>query len=183
METYIRTGIITEFSALALPIGTMKETNEIPIEEFVNKLVDNPTSFNLNITDGEYNWTLKPEIMEKELMPFLEQYYCNMIGNRYILDKYCQEILLFLDSNPTHSKINTYAIENNNPVFKEDAISMYNVTIGSNQVPFLVNTILLSEEGKVSYEEISEHVDFFQQSLRKNHKESPLGGCLIIDID
>ncbi|HWW41925.1 hypothetical protein [Pedobacter sp.] len=183
MGTYITTGIITEFTVETKSIENLKAKSKTPIDYFLNAVVDNPTSFNFSETEKVYNWTLKTEIMEKELKPFLEQYYNDMYGTEYALDEDCEEILSFLNTNPTQSEIEAYSQEAGNPNFSEVYNYRQNITVESQEISISIGTIMLSSEGKVSYESIFGHLEFFQKSLRKTYKQSPLGGCLIIDID
>jgi len=183
MGTYITTGIITEFSVETKSIENLKAKSETPIDDFLNAVVDNPTSFNFSATEKVYKWTLKPEIMEKELKAFLEQYYNDMYGAEYALDEDCEEILSFLNTNPTQLEINAYSEEAGNPVFNEVYNYEQNITVGSQEISISLRTITLSSEGKVSYESIFGHLEFFQKSLRKTYKQNPLGGGIIIDID
>lgn len=183
MGRYLRTGIIRKFSIPVESVEDLLTKSEISIEEIVNTLVDNPTSFNLDKTEKEYIWTLKPEIVEKDLLPFLEQYYNDMYVKEHPFKKEIEETLTFLKSNPTSSMITTFANESLRSVFhQERKPEKYFATIGQEEIEFDVNTFILSHEGKIVFEFIYGHLKFFQKSIRKIYQQSTLGGGLIIDV-
>ncbi|WP_316833780.1 hypothetical protein [Pedobacter nutrimenti] len=179
MGIFINTEIITEFFAWVEDVRIQDETS---LEKFVHELVDNPSSFNFKKTDGKYIWTLKPEILEKNLKPFLEQYYSDMYGIEYTSNEDCKEALSLLDSKPTKSQLNKYLEENGNPAFSSGIDYRYDLKIESERVTFIYSTISLSNEGKISYEEFDQHLYFFQNAIRKTYQNSPLGGGLVIEI-
>ncbi|HWW42022.1 hypothetical protein [Pedobacter sp.] len=183
MGRYLRTGIITKFSIPVKSVEELQTKSETSIEEIVNTLVDNPTSFNLDKTGEKYIWTLKPEIVEKDLLPFLEQYYKDMYVNEHPFEEEIEEILTFLKSNPTSSTITTFANENLRTVFHQERRPEKSfATIGQEEIEFDVNKFILSYEGKIVFEFIYGHLKFFQRSIRKIYQQTSLGGGLIIDV-
>jgi len=183
MGRFLRTGIITKFSVSVKSVEALQAKSELSIEAYTNALVDNPTSFNFEKAEEKYIWTLKPEILEKDLLPFLEQYYKDIYEKENTFRSEREEILTFLKSNPTSSMITTFANESLSSVFHQETRSdKIFITVGSEEIEFDTNTFILSYEGKIVFECIYGHLGFFQKSIRKVYQQSTLGGGLVVNV-
>lgn len=167
MGTFICTHIITSFGKRPEP-EDRAEIDRIPISR-----VDNPELFMVEENEGYYEWKLKPGILGENLYNLLKIFYEDFYGNdQHNFKKNCLPVLDFLKTRPTETEIWNYLKNTISDVF------------WISECHYLgADTIALSYEGKVCYEEVQRHLDFFNLITRKVYQENPLGGCLIIDID
>lgn len=166
MGTYLHTHLITSFSAHIDP------KDNADINDTALSIVDNPELFIVEENKGFYNWTLKAGILSRHLYNLLKIYYDDFYSdNQDYFKQNCLPVLDFLKTQPTEKEIWNY-LEN-------DLSDVFNICECSY---FGADTIRLSYEGKVFYEEIDDHLNFFNVIIRKAYHANPLGSCLIIDI-
>ncbi|MEJ2879952.1 hypothetical protein [Pedobacter sp. GR22-6] len=146
------------------------EENEI--NRVASTRVDKPEIFTAQGKNGFYTWTLKPEILSTYLYSFLKGYYEDMYGNkRSVFKEDCKAVLDFLATQPTDTEIWKF--------LEDDWHDVLNV---SSEHFFSTETLCLSCEGKVFFEEMDMHIDFFVRAIRKAYSDNPLGGCLDIYV-
>jgi len=45
-----------------------------------------------------------------------------------------------------------------------------------------IDNVELTSEGKVVYEELDQHLHFFESAIRKAYADDSLGGCLMVTV-
>jgi len=184
MSTHLSTGIITGFSAPVKSVEKINIEGKMPEEAFGQAIVDNLDLFECAIREGEYTWNLKPEILEQNLKSFLEQYYIDFYRCSHE-PKHKRDLLQvfrFLNTRPSVNEVTQYLQESYTNVFQGDHYYGLYISFGDEPISYHLNTIKLSQEGQVMFEEVYDHLSFFQRSLRQLYKRNPLGNCLFVEV-
>ena len=183
MGEFLQTRLITTLNVSKHNLAKMEEKNRIScLNRILKIIVANPESFALEEGNDLYSWKLKPDILEGQLLPFLEDYYKDFYGYKtdwHIRD--CTPTLEFLKARPKDTSVLEYLGNEKSDIIIIDE-SNYNLSLEDVKVRVLTSELRLSFEGKVVYESIFGHVNFFQKCIRKVYGYNPLGGALCIDI-
>ncbi|SDL39735.1 hypothetical protein SAMN04487898_11846 [Pedobacter sp. ok626] len=183
MGEFLQTRLITTLSVSKDHLDEMETKDKIVcLNRLLKVIVANPQSFVLEEGEDSYSWKLKPDILEGQLVPFLEEYYKDFYGedsNWYARE--CKPTLDFLSVRPKDAPVLEYLENEKNDIIFFDK-SDYNLSTKDRRLIVLTSELRLSFEGKIIYESIFGHVSFFTKCIRKVYAHSPLGGALSIDI-
>jgi hypothetical protein len=184
MGEFLQTRLITTLSVSKDNLDKMEAENRIfCLNQIIKPIIGNPESFVLEEGENLYSWKLKPEILEGQLVPFLDDYYKDFYGeksNWYLKDGI--PTLEFLSARPKDISVLEYLENAKNDLIIIDE-SDYGVFFGDVKLRVYTSELRLSFEGKIVYESIVGHVNFFQKCMRKVYGHNPLGGALCIDIN
>lgn len=182
MGQYFHTGIIVEFRIYKSEIPKISRNLDKVSGELAPAVVDNPNAFDL-VDEGDYfAWKLKQDIIEKRLPLFLKRYFNDFCsGDSEYYDSHCKLILDYLSTNPSIDKLHEWD-EDSDYVITLDKYEIEEIAIAKGEVQAHVYSILLTSEGKVMYEELDRHLEFFERAMRKAYADDPLGGCLMATI-
>jgi hypothetical protein len=63
-----------------------------------------------------------------------------------------------------------------------DRDEIRDISIAKSEVRVNICNITLTSEGKVLYEELDQHLRFFEWAMRRAYADDPVGGCLMVTI-
>ena len=75
MGQYLSIGLVTECGCSKKKLEQQNVTQEELIDGMKNKLHFDPTIYNLSEVNDNYLFTLKPDVLAQQLIPFLEKLY------------------------------------------------------------------------------------------------------------
>lgn len=183
MGEYIRTGIITEFRIYPSQVSKMDMHLIETRIGLATAIVGNPQSFDCKEEDGELVWKLKPNVIEVHLPGFLRRYFNDFYEEGSALyNKYCKLTLDYLSKGPSRDELYEWLEgEDDCELTIEDDERRF-INFAKCEVCVSISYMELTYEGKVMYEELERHVEFFESALRKAYGDDALGGCLMITI-
>jgi hypothetical protein len=177
------TTLITEFSLCSSELSS-KGTDLNDQKDLVAKaIVANPESFECAKEGNSFIWTLRPAIIDQYLLNFLQRYYHDFYGqNSEAYKKYALPLINYLSTNPTSKVLQDWNedMQDDNITFDHDEIRQ--VTINRNQINVRTVAIMLTSEGKIIFEELEEHMDFFEKSIRETYSDDALGGGIMVVV-
>ena len=164
-------------------VKNLKAAEKVTFRDtFVSRFINNSEFFMIIEDKDFYIWSLKPEIIETYLYDFLKNYYADFYNSgSYNYDSSCKPVLDFLKTKPKTAAILEFLEESDSEAFTKGD-SRYDITVNEANIVASTEEITLSFEGKVMYEEIFDHISFFQACVRKAYAENPLAAGLTIDI-
>lgn len=180
MGQYIQTGLITNF--YAVKPAKRSKSNLLSQQELIAKAaVDQPQIFECKEDKEYFTWTLKSTVKKKYLVNFLKRYYQDFYdSNTY--SNHCKPVIDFLSTNPSQKALEKWDEDQLNDSFCLDDNIYREINIADKEIRVFISSYRLSIEGKVMYEELDGHLDFFEKCMRKAYADDPLGGCLIVEI-
>jgi hypothetical protein len=180
MGTYMQTGLIHDFRVsrsheLGNPGSDAFES------EVAKAMVDNPEEYSCSEEGGMYYWRLRQEAKEANLLALVKRYFEDFYGSETsYFDKNCKPVISFLSTNPSGKELSKRALESEE-LAEVDGWSR-RLNIHGQEVKVYFSVWVLSNEGKVMFEELDRHLTFFEKTIRRTYADNPLGGSLVIEI-
>lgn len=181
MGQYLAIGLITECGCSKKKLDQQNVTQDELIGAMKNKLHFDPTIYNLSEANDNYLFTLKPDVLEQQLIPFLEKLYPLLYSDstdyQHTLDE--------LKKTPSEEWLNL-AEEQQNEAFQIDEY-------GENEYiyfdkPFkpsagiFSTSVMLACEGKIMMEESGSLFNFFRYCLQQTFINFPISNAIRIYI-
>ena len=181
MGQYLSIGLVTECGCSKKKLEQQNVTQEELIDGMKNKLHFDPTIYNLSEVNDNYLFTLKPDVLEQQLIPFLEKLYPLL----YPDSSDYQSTLDALKKTPPAEWLN-FAEEKREEAFQIDEY-------GQNEYfrfdkPFrpsasiFSTSIMLAAEGKIMMEESGMLFNVFRYCLQQTFINFPIAGAIRIYI-
>ena len=184
MGEYLSTAIINRFSVNLSDLNKVHDDTVVACKLIADEIVSNSSIYNGNVVDDNYEWRLKPEFMEKDLLPFLERYYEDFYGSSSPSEiKDFKQVLNFLIQKPNSDVIEEWMHDNSYNCFGISDHFGCTTIVNGKRIAIKRSGIILSLEGKVMYESIYAHLSFFERALKKAYAAFPLGGSLVVEIN
>jgi hypothetical protein len=185
MGQYLSTRLITSMKVFKSDVEKIGEEERTKVLEDLSLLVvGNPDSFELTEEDSFYLWKLKPDLVENCLNNFLEGYYEDFYEDEFLDIKNDQDSpYSLLISRSEDLSFQEFLEADNKPDYLNVGYSRWTLQHKDIQFCLIATEILLTMEGKISYESFFGHLNFFKESIRNRYSDTPFGGALTVDID
>ena len=179
MGTYMAIGIVTKMAISKSALAEMK-SNIDDIQKNISK------EFNIDFDiytvkeKDNYNiFTLKDDIIEEQLKPFLTEIYPDIYSD----SNYYENILKDLDGLKA-DKIIEFAKEKSEEAFQYDNYGSRDYFYGSfgRCLEISYETIMISMEGKISMECYGKHFKFFKSCILKGYPQYNIAKALKVYI-
>ncbi len=173
-------GLATHWFFAKSQIEKYNITSEQCLQEIQEQLQVDITLYDFSLQENYYQLAIKESILEKELIPFLEQIYPLLYRNRPDFKDTLQRLS---NENSAQSFLDLA----NKKMAEEFQIDEYGESeylyIKPNiRIDVSFNTILLSHEGKIMMEVYGRQFTFFQQCIQKSFPDFLLSKTLKVYI-
>ena len=181
MGRYLAIGLVTECGSSKIKLEQQNVTQEELIDGMKNKLHFDPTIYNLSEVNNNYLFTLKPDVLAQQLIPFLEKlyplHYSDTTDYQQALDalkKTSPEEWLNLaeQKQGVAFQIDKYG---QNEYFRFDKPFRPSASIFS-------TSVMLAAEGKISMESSGMLFNVFRYCLQQTFINFPIAGAIRIYI-
>ncbi len=161
METYLYTGIRIRFK-----VNCGNEQEAISLQKQINECFELTNGigniYNIYFEDKYLHYNIKDEILEKELIPFLEDFYA--ICYPKTDNPYCQKAIFFLKNNPYRDW---------NRFFEKGKVTECSyetlqdlVYINETWQPIDCIFLTLAFEGKIWFEVMNTHLNLYNYAIK-----------------
>ena len=181
MGRYLAIGLVTECGSSKIKLEQQNVTQEELIDGMKNKLHFDPTIYNLSEVNNNYLFTLKPDVLAQQLIPFLEKSYPLLYSDTTdyqqaldALKKTSPEQWLNLaeQKQEVAFQIDKYG---QNEYFRFDKPFRPSASIFS-------TSVMLAAEGKISMESSGMLFNVFRYCLQQTFINFPIAGAIRIYI-
>lgn len=161
---------------------TLTQATEVITTEFPADL----SLFDLSENEQGYYWTLKPEALEMDLLPFLEKFYPSFYRDEDTTNEY-QTVLEDLRNNPNVENWLMLARKKYNFCYQygnycePDRLRHHNGRIET-RVEVDYEGIILAIAGNIYLETYGGFLRYFGESIQLRFSEFPLAKCLKVHI-
>lgn len=180
MGQYLTTAIATSFRVSNKTLQQISE-NET---EAKRKLLDNFVGTNDDIfthtkNDDTHTFAVKEEILKKEWLPFLTQFYQDFYDESH---QESQTVLKALSELDTPQKFIELAAEGEYYCYQEDRYAEGNLRIDNHRIHVAYEPITLASEGKIMMECYGEHFTFLEKTISKAYPQFQLANMMKVYI-
>ena len=174
-------GLVTTLAVSQKKLQKCGVTIEECVEQMKQRFYFEPALYELSLDEDYYNWTLKTDILESQLVPFLESLYPMLYKNTHNFE----ETLKVLQKQTTTQQFLELADSKDIEEFQlnEYGESDYIYFAPSKQsIGISYTSILLSHEGKIGMEVYGRQFAFFQYCIQKAFADFSLVKALRVYI-
>lgn len=174
MGAFLFIGLVNEVSV---------SVDEMTIEEAETPLAEH--GIHLSIYEGEkneYGWEgkLRPDLLEKELLPFLRAVY-NAMGTFTTFGD-AKDIIALLEKTPPEERYERLLAADFFSFSEVGLSNVFRLYVGEQHIGVRYSIIKLHTAGKISMEEDGGMFDIFTIALQQQFKAFELAKALMIDI-
>ncbi len=180
MGQFLATGLIINCYTSKMELQKNNITKEVLFAEMQSKLYFDTSIFDLSEKDDYYIFTLKSDVLENQLIPFLQKYYPYFYND----SEYYDDVIAELKETPASEWLE-YADGKPEEAFQTDKYgTSENLFIGKPEVRIKLGfkTILLSMEGKIAMECYGKHFRFFQYAIQQMFFEFSIAKAMRVYI-
>ena len=182
MGMFMRTAIVIKFRVAKSCVLKVNMDLEDAKNGLAKAIVKNPECFDCQEEDDYFVWRLKPDIQETRLLGFMTRYFNDFyLGQSDQYARRCQPVLDYLSGNPSADEFYDWLEEEGELTI--DTREMRSVYFAQCKFNVRICNIELTSEGKVMYEELDQHLAFFEFAVREAYADDLLGGCLMVTVD
>ena len=182
MGQFLAIGIITSCGTSKTHLQKYNITKEELITEMITQKYFEPTIYDVEETDEQYRFTLKNEVLETQLIPFLENFYPLVYKKG---DGAYKETIEQLKITKPDLWLE-YASHKYREEFQEDAYGEpYYLKFDKPFVPTTAihfSTIMLSLEGKIFMEMSARQFNFFKYCIQQTFAEFSIAKAIQVYI-
>jgi len=180
MGQYLTTAIATSFRVSDKTLQQISD-NET---EAKRKLLDafigtNDDIFDITKNEDTHIFSVKEDILKKEWLPFLTQFYQDFHGESH---QESQTVLKALSELDTPQQFIELAEEDEYYCYQQDRYAEGNLRIDNHRIHVGYKPIKLASEGKIMMECYGEHFTFLEKMIRKTYSQFQLANMVKVYI-
>ena len=188
MGQFLMTGIITEFLIYVdsdLEEGMDPEKNG---NDLAGAVVRNPECFALDRKGERMIWRLRPDVIAVQLHDFCKKYFSDFYREQSRdYERSAKPMLDSLAKAPSAEVFYRWFGDGDVTMDKDNELIIHDdevrsVIFANRKVRVRITFLRLTSEGKIMYEEIEQHLEFFESAMRCKYADDLLGGSLMITI-
>ena len=180
MGQYLTTAIATSFRVSNKTLQQISENETEAKQKLLNAFVGtNDDIFIHTKNDDTHTFAVKEEILKKEWLPFLTQFYQDFYGESH---QESQTVLKALSGLDTAQQFIELAEEDEYYCYQQDRYAEGALRIDNHRIHVAYEPITLASEGKIMMECYGEHFTFLEKTISKAYAEFQLANMVKVYI-
>lgn len=180
MGRYLAIGLVIEQTISKKNYSEEDFTKQNLISELEKRFYFKSNLYDLEEYENEYKFTIKQELIESELIPFLNVFYKEITKNDSYSD-YEEVINILEDKNDDWLEIAKEKSHQNYQIDTYGDPDILRLKFGR-KIYIDYKTILLSMEGKILMEDYGRLFNFFKYCIENTYKEFAISGAIRVYI-
>lgn len=178
MGQYLSIGLVTEISISVAKAQSKTITLKEVETQFLQQNGILLSNYTLSNKDEYWVWQLKWEIIEKELIPFLTQFYAAYYSKSSYYKSDCEKLLKKLSETPSNKWLEIAEKSNFRVFCKDDYAESGYISVEGKSLPWHFDVISLAAEGKILMEEYGNMFNFCSKAIQHQFSSFLLGKAL-----